>query len=93
MFGKGYSPEDYTLFSYGGGGPMHVTGYTKGLNFADVLIPAWAAGFPPLAAPAQILKDGKMMWNEMVKANCSLERSSAVISIAASSQRQRFVAT
>jgi len=45
VFGKGYSPEDYTLFSYGGGGPMHVAGYSKGLNFADVLIPAWAAGF------------------------------------------------
>ncbi len=45
VFGKGYSPEDYTLFSYGGGGPMHVAGYTKGLNFADVLVPAWAAGF------------------------------------------------
>lgn len=45
VLGKGYSPEDYTLLSYGGGGPMHVAGYTKGLNFADVLIPAWAAGF------------------------------------------------
>lgn len=45
VFGKGYSPEDYTLFSYGGGGPMHVAGYTKGLHFADVLVPAWAAGF------------------------------------------------
>lgn len=45
VFGKGYAPEDYTLFAYGGGGPMHVAGYTKGLNFADVLIPAWAAGF------------------------------------------------
>lgn len=45
VFGKGYSPEDYTLFSYGGGGPMHVAGYTKGLNFAEVLVPAWAAGF------------------------------------------------
>lgn len=45
VFGKGYSPEDYTLLSYGGGGPMHVAGYTKGLNFAEVLVPAWAAGF------------------------------------------------
>jgi N-methylhydantoinase A/acetone carboxylase beta subunit len=45
VFGKGYAPEDYTLFAYGGGGPMHVAGYTKGLNFADVLVPAWAAGF------------------------------------------------
>jgi N-methylhydantoinase A/oxoprolinase/acetone carboxylase beta subunit len=24
---------------------MHVAGYTRGLNFADVLVPAWAAGF------------------------------------------------
>ncbi len=45
IFGKGYSPEDYQLFSYGGGGPLHVAGYTSGLNFQDVLIPAWAAGF------------------------------------------------
>jgi N-methylhydantoinase A/acetone carboxylase beta subunit len=45
IFGKGYSPEDYRLISYGGGGPLHVAGYTSGLNFEDVLIPAWAAGF------------------------------------------------
>ncbi len=45
IFGKGYAPEDYHLFSYGGGGPMHVAGYVRGLKFQDVLIPAWAAGF------------------------------------------------
>ncbi len=45
IFGKGYSPEDYYLFSYGGGGPLHVAGYTSGLKFQDVLVPAWAAGF------------------------------------------------
>ena len=45
IFGKGYSPEDYQLFSYGGGGPLHVAGYTSGLKFQDILIPAWAAGF------------------------------------------------
>lgn len=45
IYGKGYSPEDYRLFSYGGGGPLHVAGYTNGLNFQDVLVPAWAAGF------------------------------------------------
>jgi acetone carboxylase beta subunit len=45
IFGKGYAPEDYQLYSYGGGGPLHVAGYTKGLNFAEVIIPAWAAGF------------------------------------------------
>ena len=28
--GKGYSPVDYTLLCYGGGGPLHVAGYTDG---------------------------------------------------------------
>jgi acetone carboxylase, beta subunit len=45
VLGKGYSPVNYTLMSYGGGGPLHVAGYTRGLNFEDVLVPAWAAGF------------------------------------------------
>lgn len=43
--GKGYSPRDFILFSYGGGGPLHTYGYTEGLGFQKVLIPAWAAGF------------------------------------------------
>jgi acetone carboxylase beta subunit len=45
ILGKGYSPAQYVCFSYGGGGPLHTAGYTKGLGFEDVLIPAWAAGF------------------------------------------------
>jgi len=45
ILGKGYSPSQYVCFSYGGGGPLHTAGYTKGLGFEDVLIPAWAAGF------------------------------------------------
>lgn len=45
IFGKGYSPDDYVIYSYGGGGPLHVCGYTAGLKFADVVVPAWAAGF------------------------------------------------
>ena len=45
ILGKGYSPVNYTLMSYGGGGPLHVGGYTRGLHFEDVLVPAWAAGF------------------------------------------------
>jgi len=43
--GKGYSPKDFILFSYGGGGPLHTYGYTEGLDFEKVLVPAWAAGF------------------------------------------------
>jgi len=45
ILGKGYSPADYTLLCYGGGGPLHVAGYTEGVAYQDVLVPAWAAGF------------------------------------------------
>jgi acetone carboxylase beta subunit len=43
--GKGYLAEDYTLLSYGGGGPLHVAGFTQGSHFDDILVPTWAAGF------------------------------------------------
>jgi acetone carboxylase, beta subunit len=42
---KGYNPADFVCFSYGGAGPVHTYGYTKGQGFKDVIIPAWAAGF------------------------------------------------
>ena len=45
ILGKGYSPADYALLCYGGGGPLHVAGYTEGVDYAEVLMPAWAAGF------------------------------------------------
>ena len=45
ILGKGYSPADYTLLCYGGGGPLHVSGYTDGVTYNEVLVPAWAAGF------------------------------------------------
>jgi len=43
--GKGYSPRDFVCFSYGGAGPVHAYGYTKGLGFKETIVPAWAAGF------------------------------------------------
>ncbi len=45
ILGKGYAPADYTLLCYGGGGPLHVAGYTEGVTYREVLVPAWAAGF------------------------------------------------
>jgi N-methylhydantoinase A/acetone carboxylase beta subunit len=45
VLGKGYTPVDHVLFCYGGGGPLHVAGYTRGAGYADVLVPSWAAGF------------------------------------------------
>jgi len=43
--GLGFRPENYTLVSFGGGGPLHVAGYSRGLKFENVLIPDWAAAF------------------------------------------------
>jgi N-methylhydantoinase A/acetone carboxylase beta subunit len=45
ILGKGYGPEDFTLLCYGGGGPLHVAGYTAGVPYERVLVPEWAAGF------------------------------------------------
>lgn len=42
---KGYAPADFVCFSYGGAGPVHAYGYTKGLGFQETIVPAWAAGF------------------------------------------------
>ncbi|MCD6726060.1 MAG: hydantoinase/oxoprolinase family protein [Solirubrobacteraceae bacterium] len=45
VLGRGYAPVDYALLCYGGGGPLHVAGYTEGIPYSDVLVPTWAAGF------------------------------------------------
>ncbi|MBB4020141.1 acetone carboxylase beta subunit [Chelatococcus caeni] len=50
--GKGYSPTSFTCFSYGGAGPVHTYGYTEGLGFEDVIVPAWAAGFSAFGCAA-----------------------------------------
>ena len=55
ILGKGYSPSQYVCFSYGGGGPLHTAGYTKGFSFEDILVPAWAAAFLLLAVGQQTL--------------------------------------
>jgi N-methylhydantoinase A/oxoprolinase/acetone carboxylase beta subunit len=43
--GLGFRPENYTLLAYGGGGPLHVSGYAGELGFQDILIPEWSAAF------------------------------------------------
>ena len=45
IVGKGYSPMNYALLNYGGGGPLHVGGLSKDMGFEEILIPSWAAGF------------------------------------------------
>ncbi|NAW52255.1 hydantoinase/oxoprolinase family protein [Elizabethkingia argentiflava] len=49
---KGYSPANFVCFSYGGAGPVHTYGYTEGLGFEDILVPAWAAGFSAFGCAA-----------------------------------------
>jgi acetone carboxylase beta subunit len=43
--GLGFSPENFYLVSYGGGGPSLVAAYTAGLKFAGVLVPEIAPAF------------------------------------------------
>jgi acetone carboxylase beta subunit len=43
--GLGFRPENYTLISFGGGGPLHAAGYSSGLAFEEILIPEWAPAF------------------------------------------------
>ncbi|MBA7710325.1 Acetone carboxylase beta subunit [subsurface metagenome] len=43
--GLGFRPENYTLISFGGAGPLHVAGYAKELKFQNIMIPEWAAAF------------------------------------------------
>ena len=45
ILGKGYSPVDYVLLSYGGGGPVLAANFSREIPFSEILIPSWAAAF------------------------------------------------
>jgi N-methylhydantoinase A len=36
---KGYDPREFTIFSYGGGGPMHACGYAEALKVRRIVVP------------------------------------------------------
>lgn len=42
---RGFDVSDYVLLAYGGAGPLHVAGYSRGLGFRDVLTVPYAAAF------------------------------------------------
>lgn len=42
---KGYDPADFTLFSFGGGGPLHACGYARALRIGEVVIPPHSSVF------------------------------------------------
>ncbi|MEM2618358.1 MAG: hydantoinase/oxoprolinase family protein [Candidatus Hadarchaeales archaeon] len=50
IVGLGFSPENFHLLSYGGGGPVLVAKYCKGLSFQGIMVPSWAAAFSAFGA-------------------------------------------
>jgi N-methylhydantoinase A len=42
---RGYDPSSYICLAYGGSGPLHVAGYTRGLDFKAVMTFQFAAAF------------------------------------------------
>lgn len=50
MLAKGYDPAEFTVLCYGGAGPVHMWGYTEGLNVADVITVPYAAAFSAFGA-------------------------------------------
>ncbi|MGE3971631.1 MAG: hydantoinase/oxoprolinase family protein [Porticoccaceae bacterium] len=47
---KGYDPRQFTLLSYGGGGPLHACGYAGKIGISRILIPPFSAVFSALGA-------------------------------------------
>src|SRR5690606_15027749 len=47
---KGYDTRSFTLLYYGGAGPVHMWGFTRGIQFADVITMPWAAAFSAFGA-------------------------------------------
>jgi len=50
LLGMGFGPEQFHVAAFGGGGPLHAVGYTDGIDFAGVMMPAWAPGFSAFGA-------------------------------------------
>ena len=43
--GQGIHPSEYTLLSYGGSGPLHLAGCSRGIGFRDIITFQFAAAF------------------------------------------------
>jgi N-methylhydantoinase A len=43
--GQGIHPSQYTLLSYGGSGPLHLAGCSRGIGFKDIITFQFAAAF------------------------------------------------
>lgn len=61
--GRGHDPRDFSLFAYGGGGPLHAAALARELSIGEVLVPfgdtaavwsAYGAGVAPLTEVQEI---------------------------------------
>ena len=43
VVGRGFDPRDFTIFSFGGSGPVHAAGYARELGISEVLVPGEVA--------------------------------------------------
>ena len=50
MLAKGYNPAEFTVLVYGGAGPVHLWGFTDGLDVKDVITVPYAAAFSAFGA-------------------------------------------
>src|SRR4029078_4145527 len=49
--GQGIHPSEFTLLSYGGSGPLHLAGCSRGIGFKDILTFQFAAALFPFRCP------------------------------------------
>ncbi|MGV0848873.1 hydantoinase/oxoprolinase family protein [Mycolicibacterium phlei] len=47
---KGYDPQEFTVFSFGGGGPLHACGYARSLKADQVVVPPHSEVFSATGA-------------------------------------------
>jgi N-methylhydantoinase A len=47
---RGHDPRDFVLIAYGGAGPLHASGYARGLGVQSILVPEAATGYSAYGA-------------------------------------------
>ncbi len=49
---RGYDPRDFVLIAYGGAGPLHASGYARGLGVSTIIVPQAATAYSAYGAAA-----------------------------------------
>lgn len=47
---RGHDPRNFTLIAYGGAGPLHASGYSRGIGVQSILVPEAATGYSAYGA-------------------------------------------